>query len=145
MRQGVLRASNRPSGGWGPATGNTNRGDPLGSWSLDGLSVEVVTSETGALEEVLGRRMRRTHCGWPNDNPAGAECYLSILPFDSRASSTVGPRGLKLSIDRVGEIRFVRKGHVVLVVRPVMRLSGIGARCIRTLSFVSGISPTKGF
>ena len=82
MRQGVLRASNRPSGGWGPATGDTNRGDPVGSWSLDGLSVEVVTSETGALEEALKRRTRRTHCGWPYDTPAGAECYLSILPFD---------------------------------------------------------------
>ena len=58
MRQGELRASGRPSGGWGPVSGDTSRDDLGGSWSLGGPSTEAMTSETGPSGEALERRTR---------------------------------------------------------------------------------------
>ena len=51
-------------------------------WSLGGPIAEAGTGEAVSSEEALERRARRTHCGRPFDNLAGAGCYLPGWPFD---------------------------------------------------------------
>ena len=129
----------------GPATGDTSRGSPVESWSLGGPIAEAVSSEAGPSEKALERRTRRIHCGQPCDNPAGAECFLSVWPFDFACvqhgwveKSQAGRRSRRTDTGSLVGITEVS------VVGLAMRLSGIGARCVQKSSFVRGSPPKTG-
>ena len=81
-RTGGDTGASSPTGDWRrPALGGARHNDAVGSWSLGGLSVEAVPSETKPSEEVLEQRTRRTHCGRPCDNPGVTAFCLPRSPF----------------------------------------------------------------
>ena len=74
-------------------------------WSLGSSIAEAGTSEAVSSEEALKWRARQTHCGRPCEYWLRRGVTCQDGRSTSRASSTVGPRELKLVVDRVGQIR----------------------------------------
>ena len=79
----MLRSASGSTDGWrGPASGGARQDKLVGSRSLGGPSVEVVTSESGPSEKTLERRTRRTHYRRSCDSPGVTGRCPSRSPFD---------------------------------------------------------------
>ena len=117
----------------------------MGSWYVGGPSAEAVTNKTRTSEEALERRTRRTHCRRPRDNPGVTRCCLPRSPFGfvcAEHSWTERPHAGH-QLRRTNTVFWVRAAKG-LVAGTVTCFSSIGARCVRSSSFVKGGPPKTG-
>lgn len=89
------------------SSGKARQDDPMETWSLGGPNMEAAT---GKAKETLKWRTRRTHWRQPGDSPDTTGRYASRSWFGG--SSRERPRGIIVSSNNVGNIRFISKDRV---------------------------------